>query len=445
MRVTLVYPSMGGRVRAAQMQPLSIAALAALAPGDITVRFFDDRVEAVDYDAPAELAAISVQTFTAKRAYEIAAEFRRRKVPVVLGGFHVTAVPDEAAEHADAVVVGQAEESWPRLLADARAGRMQRVYRQERRPSLEGLHYRRDIFRGKRYLPINMVEFGRGCPYACGFCSVSEYFGRRKDCRPVREVVDEIRRLPRHIVEFVDDNLIGDVACAKELLRALIPLKIRWVAQAGIEFAFDDELLELAAASGCAGLLLGLESLNEQSLREMGKSGRCRADQFADAIARLHAHGIRICASFLFGYDHDTPAAFADTLTFANRQRFMLALFNHLTPFPGTRLYAEMEAQGRLRFDRWWLASGVRWGDVVFEPKQFSAGALADACRRNRRNFYRPANILRRAMLPANRRRLAESLALNFLVRKDVLEKQGFPLGQKEISCRSNLDASRAC
>ena len=414
------------------MQPLSIAALAGLTPHDVALRVYDDRFEAVDYDAPADLAGISVQTFTAKRAYEIAAEFRRRKVPVVLGGFHATAVPEEAAQHADVVVIGQAEALWPRLLEDARTGRLQRVYRQELRPSLQGLRYPRKIFEGKRYLPINMVEFGRGCPYTCGFCSVSEYFGRRKDCRPVSEVVDEIRALPRRTIQFVDDNLIGDMTRAKELLRALIPLKVRWVAQAGIEFALDEELLELGAASGCAGLLIGLESLNEDSLRQMGKSARCRAAQFAEAIARIHVRGIRICASFLFGYDHDTPEAFQNTLRFANDQKFMLALFNHLTPFPGTPLYHDMEAQQRLRFDRWWLTPGFRWGDVVFQPKHFSAGDLADACGRNRRSFYHPANILRRVTLPANRRRLAESLALNFLVRKEVQEKQGFPLGRSQ-------------
>ena len=429
MHVTLVYPSIGGRVRAAQMQPLTMAALAGLTSADVAVSFYDDRIETVPYDVSTDLVGISVQTFTAKRAYEIAAEYRRRNVPVVLGGFHVTAVPEEAAEHADAVVVGEAEESWPRLLDDARAGRLERLYRVERRPSLQGLRYRRDVFEGKRYIPLNLVEFGRGCPYSCSFCSVSEYFGNRKDCRPVSEVAEEIRTLPRRMLEFVDDNLIGDVPRAKELLRALIPLRVRWVAQVGIEFAFDDELLDLAAASGCAGLLIGFESLNEESLRQMGKSARCRAERFAGAIEEIHARGIRICASFLFGYDNDTAEAFPATLVFANEHRFMLALFNHLTPFPGTPLYEEMQVRQRLKFDRWWLTPGFRWGDVVFEPKQFSAGDLAEGCRLNRLKFYEPANIFRRAALPANRRRWLESLALNFLVRRDVREKQGFPLG----------------
>ena len=419
-------------MRAVQMQPLTMAALAGLTPDGVTLSFYDDRLENVPYDLATDLVGISVQTFTAKRAYEIAAEFRRRNVPVALGGFHATAIPEEAAQHADAVVIGEAEESWPRVLEDARTGRLQRVYRTERRPSLRGLRYRRDIFRGKRYLPLSLVEFGRGCPYSCGFCSVGEYFGHRKDCRPVGEVVEEIRTLPRRSLEFVDDNLIGDAERAKELFRALIPLRVRWIAQVGIEIAFDAELLELAAASGCGGLLIGFESLNNENLRQMGKSARCRAAQFSGAIARIHARGIRICASFLFGYDHDTPEAFSDTLEFANEQKFMLALFNHLTPFPGTPLYGEMQTQQRLKHDPWWLAPGFRWGDVVFEPRHLSAGDLADGCRLNRLRFYQPANILRRVTLPANRQHLAESLALNFLVRKDVREKQGFPLGMRQ-------------
>jgi radical SAM superfamily enzyme YgiQ (UPF0313 family) len=228
--------------------------------------------------------------------------------------------------------------------------------------------------------------------------------------------------------------LIGDVERAKEFFRALIPLKVRWIGQAGIEIAFDGELLELAAASGCAGLLIGFESLNEENLREMGKSARCRAERFADAIRRIHGRGIRICASFLFGYDRDTPEAFPATLQFANRQKFALALFNHLTPFPGTPLYQEMQAQQRLKYDRWWLTPGFRWGDVVYQPRHFSAGELADGCRLNRRGFYAPANIFRRAAGPANRRRLLESLAVNFLIRKDTLERQGSPLGLRQSS-----------
>jgi radical SAM superfamily enzyme YgiQ (UPF0313 family) len=248
----------------------------------------------------------------------------------------------------------------------------------------------------------------------------------------VSEVIDEIRALPRRMVQFVDDNLVGDFAGAKELFRALIPLKICWMAQAGIEIAFDDELLDLAADSGCVGLLIGIESLNEDSLRQMGKSTRCHADKFSDAIARIHKRGIRICASFQFGYDHDTSAAFQKTLQFANEQKFMLAFFNPLAPYPGTPLYSEMQAQNRLKYDKWWLAHEYHYGDVVYDPKHFSANDLADGCWQNLQSFYMPSNILRRATLAANRRRMAESLVLNFLIRKDVRMKQGFPLGNTQ-------------
>jgi radical SAM superfamily enzyme YgiQ (UPF0313 family) len=430
MHVTFVYPSLGGRVRAVQMQPLTMAALAGLTPQEVQIAFYDDRIEEVPFDNPTDLAGISVQTFTAKRAYEIAAEFRARQVPVVLGGFHVTAEPEEAAEYADAIAIGEAEDLWPSVIDDARAGQLRRVYRGARRAPLTSLRYRRDIFIGKRYLPLNLVELGRGCPYTCNFCSVSQYFGRRKECRPVDEVIEEIRQLPGKLLEFVDDNLIGDPDQAKELLRKLIPLRKRWIAQASIEIAFDDELLRLASASGCAGLLIGFESLNNGNLLQMGKSVRCGAEEFSAAAEKIHNRGIRICASFMFGYDCDTVGAFSATLKFAGQKKFLLGLFNHLTPFPGTPLYEEVQAARRFRYDRWWMAPGFRWGDVVYEPRQMTAAALEEGCRQARKAFYRTSSILHRVSLPANRQRVLESLALNVLIRRDVKEKQGFALGR---------------
>ena len=429
MRVTLIYPSMGGRIRATQMQPLTMAALAGLTPKDVSLLFYDDRIEQIPYDQPTDLVGISVQVFTARRAYEIAVEFRRRRVPVVLGGFHVTSVPEEAAAHADAIVIGESEVLWPGVIEDARSGRLKRVYQMGERPCLRGLNYRRDIFFGKRYLPVNLVEFGRGCPHVCSFCSVGVHFGHRKSCRPVSEVVEEIQGLPRRRILFTDDNLIGDVGRAKELFRALIPLNVRWTAQTGIEIAHDDELLRLATASGCEGLLIGFESLNEGSLRQMQKSITSGADKFDEAVRKIHSHGVKICASFLFGCDHDTTETFESTLAFANEKKFLLALFNHLTPYPGTPLYEELSSQNRLRHEKWWLAPGFRWGDVVFDPKNISAETLSERCRLNRRKFYKFANVLRRVSLAVNRRSLLGSLALNLLVRREIREKQGFPLG----------------
>ena len=255
------------------------------------------------------------------------------------------------------------------------------------------------------------------------------HFGHRKSCRPVSEVVEEIRGLPRGRILFADDNLIGDVGRAKELFRALIPLHVRWTAQAGVEIAFDDELLRLATASGCEGLLVGFESLNEGNLRQMRKSATNGVLRFDEAIRKIHHQGIKICASFVFGCDHDTSESFESTLVFANEKKFLLAFFNHLTPYPGTPLYEELKSQNRLRHEKWWLSSGFRWGDVVFDPKNMSAETLSESCRLNRRKFYNFANILRRVSLGVNRRAILGSLALNFLVRREIREKQGFPLG----------------
>ena len=430
MRVTLIYPSMGGPMQAAQMQPLTMAALAGLTPKDVSLSFYDDRIEKIPYDEPTDLVGISVQVFTAKRAYEIAVEFRRRGVPVVLGGFHVTSMPEEAMEYANAIVMGEAEALWPGVIEDAGRNRLQRVYQSGKRACLRGLNYRRDIFYGKRYLPVNLVEFGRGCPHGCTFCSVGVHFKRGKTCRPVSEVIEEIQTLPRRRLFFVDDNLIGDIGRAKDLFRALIPLNVRWVAQSGIEIAFDGELLQLAAVSGCEGLLIGFESLNEGSLQQMNKTTRSGSQTYDEAVRNIHSQGIRICASFVIGCDDDTHETFGATLAWAKGKNFLLAFFNHLTPYPGTAFYEDFKSQNRLRHEKWWLASSFRWGDVVYSPKHIHAEALSENCRLNRREFYSVASILRRASLGVNRRSLLGSLALNFLVRREIREKQGFPLGR---------------
>lgn len=434
LKVTLVYPSMGEKMRAAQLEPLTMAALAGLTPKNISLSFWDDRIEDIPYHEPTDLAAITVHTFTAKRAYEIAAEFRQRNVPVVLGGFHVSFMPEEALEYADAVVIGEAEELWPLVLKDVRNGTLQKIYRTEQISSLQGLRYRREIFNGKRYLPVSLVEFGRGCPSACTFCSVSVFFQQRKRCRPVSEVLEEIRTLPHKNILFVDDNLVGDREKARELFHALTPLKKSWNAQTAIEITEDDELLQLAADSGCYGLMIGFESLQERNLRQMGKSPEYNRPNYERSIRKIHGLGIKICASFLFGYDYDTRDSLDSTLAFAMEKKFLLGFFCHLTPFPGTAFYALLESQKRLKWDKWWLSPGYRWGDVVFEPKNCSARELSEWCQRTRRMFYGSSGIMRRMLLKANRKSLLTSLALNFSIRREVFEKQGFLLGTKPLA-----------
>src|SRR5215472_15491433 len=373
MRLTLIHPCIGRRqgqpyIRTWQMEPLAPATLAGLTPRDrdTRVRFYDDRTEAIPFDEPTDLVAMSVETYTAKRAYQIASEYRRRGVPVVMGGFHPTLVPDEVAEYAESIVIGEAEGLWPEVIDDFRNGRLQNVYRQPKRPPLTGLRPDRSIFAGKRYLPVGLIEAGRGCHFRCEFCAVQSYFSNTQTRRPVDENIEEIRRIKKPLIFFVDDNITSNMDQAKEFFRALIPLKIRWVSQASINAAHDEEFLRLIKASGCQGLLIGFESLNPDNLRRMHKGFNTMRGGYEVALANLRRHGIRLYATFILGYDDDDETTVRGALEFALRHRFYIVAFNHLTPFPGTPLYARLAREGRLRFERWWLDPGYRYGMVPF-------------------------------------------------------------------------------
>jgi radical SAM superfamily enzyme YgiQ (UPF0313 family) len=443
MRLTLIHPCVGRRagepyIRSWQMEPLAPAVLAGLTPPGVQVRFYDDRLEAVPFDEPADLVALSVETYTARRAYQIASEYRRRGVPVVLGGFHPTLVPEEASEYAEAIVVGEAEGVWPEVLADAAGGRLRRVYRAPARPSLRGLRPDRSIFAGKRYLPIGLVEAGRGCHFRCEFCAVQAYFGSTQTRRPEEEILDEIRRvrgMGRKLIFFVDDNITSNMAQAKAFFRALIPLRIRWVSQASINAAHDEEFLRLLKASGCQGLLIGFESLNPDNLARMGKSFNTARGGYEVALANLRRHGIRLYVTFILGYDEDDGDTSRETLAFALRHRFYMVAFNHLTPFPGTPLYERLEREGRLLFDRWWLHPRYRYGMVPFAPRGATAEEVRARCVEARSAFYSWPSMLRRSLdFRVNSNSFfmwSNFFVINTLMRKEVLQRQDFPLGDE--------------
>jgi len=443
VRLTLIQPCMGRRrgapyIRTWQMEPLAPALLAALTPPDVTIRFFDDRMEPIPYDEPTDLVAVTVETYTARRAYQIAGEYRRRGVPVVMGGFHATLMPDEVANYAEAVVVGEAEGLWPRVVDDFRRGRLARRYQSDRRPSLAGSTPDRRIFAGKNYLPVALVETGRGCPHPCEFCAIQTFFGRTHRWRPVDEVVEELRGIDKPLIFFVDDNIVADPPRAKELLRALIPLRIRWVGQAGIDAAFDEELLGLLAQSGCQGLLIGLESLDPDTLASMGKGFATARGSYETALANLRRQGIRLYVTFVFGYDGDSAASLDQAQAFAARQRFYLAAFNHLTPFPGTPLYQRLEREGRLLFERWWLDPAYRYGMLPFTPAGITPQALEESCIDARRRFFGLPSILRRSLdFRVNSRSLfmwGHFFVINLLMRREVLQRRQYPLGDEGCS-----------
>src|SRR5438876_2965581 len=438
MRLTLIYPSVGrkeGRpyVRAWQMQPLSMAVLAALAPSDVEVRFYDDRLEAIPFDQPTDLVALSVETFTALRSYRIARRFRERGVPVVMGGYHVTLLPEEAQREADAIVVGDAEPVWARLIDDARHRRLEPVYDGRGRRSLAGVRGRREIFRGKRYQNVTLVEFARGCNFRCDFCSITAFHDAAQNHRPADEVAAEMAATGSRRFFIVDDNLVSQPAHARELCRALIPLGVRWVGQASIHIAQDQELLDLMAGSGCQGVLIGMESLDPANLRDMGKGWNLAGGSYAESLARFRKHGLAVYGTFVFGYDNDDAAVVRRSVAFAREQKLFLAAFNHLVPFPGTPLYRRLSAESRLRTPKWWLDPDGRVGDVVFSPRKMAPEELQALCLEARREFFRWGSIVERGLdARANARpplMVAIYLGLNVSAHFDIDLRQGLRLG----------------
>jgi radical SAM superfamily enzyme YgiQ (UPF0313 family) len=445
MRLTLVHPCIGRRrgqpyIRTWQMEPLAPATLAGLTPRDrdTDIRFYDDRTESIPFDEPTDLVALSVETYTAKRSYQIASEFRRRGVPVVMGGFHPTLVPDEASEYAESIVVGEAEELWPTVVDDFRNGRLQREYRQPTRPSLSGVRLDRSIFAGKRYLPVGLVEAGRGCHFRCEFCAIQSYFANTQTRRPIEEIVDEVRSVKKPLIFFVDDNITSNMDQAKEFFRALIPLNIRWVSQASINAAHDEEFLRLIKASGCQGLLIGFETLDPENLRRMRKSFNLMNGGYEQALANLRRHEIRLYVTFILGYDADRGDTLEKTLAFAQQHRFYIVAFNHLTPFPGTPLYDRLKSEGRLLYERWWLDPGYRYGMVPFTPQGMTADQVKDRCIEARQRFYSIASILARSLdIKLSARNLfmwRNFFPINLLFRSEVLQRKDFPLGDESYT-----------
>ena len=440
MRLTLIHPAIGRKpgqkyIGTWQMEPLPAATLAGLTPPGVDVKFYDDRMEAIPFDEPTDLVAISVETYTAKRAYQIASEYRKRRIPVVMGGFHAMLCPEEVADYAEAVVVGEAEAIWPQVIDDARHGTLQKIYRAAERPYLGGLRPDRSIFRGKKYLPIGLVEAGRGCHFKCDFCAIQTVFERTQTRRPVDDIIAELMRLRgenKRFFFFVDDNITSNMRQAKELYEALIPLKIRWVSQASINAAHDEEFLDLIARSGCEGLLIGFESLNPDNLKAMDKDFNTMKGGFEVALANLRRYGIKLYLTFVFGYDEDTTESFMQTVEFARDHRIYIGAFNHLTPFPGTPLYERLANEGRLLYDSWWLDDAYRYNMIPFQPKRMSPEELQRGCLEARKAFYSVPSIVRRSMDRVNRPDFFmfwNFYLINWMIRGEVAARDFYPLG----------------
>lgn len=376
---------------------LTVPYLAGLTPPHWQVRFADDNYSEVDAaDAP-DLVGISVNTMSAHRAYALADSFRARGIPVVLGGWHVTFCPDEAAAHADAVVVGEADDVWGAVLADVERGALRPRYTSRNDTDLARYpRVRRDLLDGRRYFTQNLVQATRGCPYRCSFCSVSTINPKYRR-RPVADVAAEIRRLDGRTLFFIDDNLLIHRKYTRELFEALVPLRRRWVGEASIDLADDPELLDLAVASGMSGLLVGFESVVPGSIREMNKHRTNRAERYRQQIDALQSRGVGVLAMFTFGFDEDGPDVFERTLAFCEEADVFGASFGILTPFPGTPTFEKLAAAGRIRTRDWRLYDLQH---QVFDLPGWAPGALEAGVRAIEKRYYSwPAFVWRTARL----------------------------------------------
>jgi len=398
-KLLLVFPkSEGGywgKVRhgRAGLVSLGLSTVAALTPPDWNVVIADARVAPIDFNQKVDLVGITGYTAEIPSTYTIADEFRKRGVPVVLGGVHVSALPSEALEHADAVIIGEAEGVWEKLLADFAAGAMQSTYRSEKFCSMEQMKIpRRDLLNRKMYTSFNSLQATRGCPFDCDFCAVTGVFGRKFRTRPVEDVLNEIRTFDTRDFLFADDNICGKPDYAKELFRQLIPLNKKWGGQTSITIAKDDELLNLYAKSGGRYAFIGIESLSQKNLQDINKSWN-KAIDYEQAIRKIHRAGINIIGSFIFGLDDDEPFVFRHTFDFIQKTRIAAAQFHILTPFPGTRLYGRMEKDGRI-IDRDW--SKYHTSEVVFQPAKMTIKELQDGYSWIFRQTYSARSVLSR-------------------------------------------------
>jgi len=429
MKVTFICPRLIDKRLAQDMQPLALAILASLTPPDVEIVFYDERFEPIPYAEPTDLVALTVETFTASHAYQIAAQYRQRGIPVVMGGYHPTLAPDEVLQHADAIVVGEAEQVWPILIQDVKAGCLQRIYRSGRLENIAGIQPNRRIFQGKSYSQFVPIEYGRGCRYACDFCASHAFRGPGLCHRPVKDVVADIETLESKFLFFVDDNFFSNVQQARDLCAALRPLKVHWLCQTSLDIAENQEILELMARSGCFGVLIGFESLDEGNLIQMGKKANLGHRDYATCIQRFHDKGLLIYANFVFGYDHDTSRIFETTYEFALRSKFYLAQFNPLMPMPGTGLYEQLGTEKRLIVDPWWLDPNYRVGQAAFIPRGMTPDDLTAGCARLNHAFYSHRTILQRALDPDawghNLFSLGIFMAGNLMLRQEVYSRLG--------------------
>lgn len=404
MKIKLISPDpqWDSRISSSETHKIlkvSLPLLAALTPPEHEVKIVDEAFAADDIEEAVDLVGLTVMTELAPRAYRLADLYREHGIKVVLGGIHPTVLPEEALLHADAVVVGEGEEAWPRLVRDAAAGTLARLYRSSgpfdlsRLPIPARRLYPRPTRRALTPLGVGL-EASRGCAYDCEFCSIARVMGRGYRVRPVGQVLDEIAAIESENLFFVDDALALDRRTAKALFTDMAPFRTRWVGQGTLSLAEDPGLLRLMRKAGCHGLLVGFETVSAAARETMRKTRTLRISQ-GEAARRFHEEGIPLLGAFVFGFDGESEDVFDRTIEFALKHRLDSLQVRLLCPFPGTALYERLLAEGRLLAPRWWLED-CRPGRLLYRPRGMTPEALLAGVARVQRELFTLPGIARR-------------------------------------------------
>lgn len=424
---------------------LALANIAALTPSKYKIIVCDEQISPVDYNIKVDLVAISVNTSVSKRAYEIADNFRRKGTKVVLGGLHPSLMPEESLKHADSIVIGDANGSWIELLNDLEDNKLKRKYVSNQTENLILPVPKWEIFKGMGYVNTNFVEATRGCSHNCRFCSTSPFYHHKHRIRQIDDVVRDIRSVkcfPKKFIFFVDDNIVCNKEYAKNLFRALIPLNIYWISQATVDIGEDEELVKLAAESGCFGLFLGFDSISKANLKDMNKKHN-KVEEYKTTVNLLHKYGIGVEGGFIFGYDKDTPEVFRETFNFLTKSNMESFLAIYLTPIPGTKMYDEFKKQKRLVTNDY---SFYDFRHIVVKPKNMSTEQLYEGVSwiskefnskplMKKRIFFKLKDFLKH---PSVRRLLGlvGTLAINLAFRSRIKDLSGdgtFPKSFRKI------------
>lgn len=407
MRITVIRVSMFEGKSYDAMKPLIFPIIAGLTPEDITLEFIDDRVEELPESIDSDVIAFSADIFSAKRAYILAKKLKTRDNITVIGGFHPTVLPKESAIYCDVVIVGDAEDTWPEFIRDLKNKEVKNKYISHFNTPFREINVNHCSFTGKSYQKIGITQFSRGCKYNCDFCSIKAMYKGSVRQKDTGSIVQELKNSKEKLFFFSDDNIFYDEASAYKLLK---------------------EMKE----SGCFLVLIGFESLNIKNLEQMNKRANLEINDYEKAIYNIYSHGLLIYATFVLGYDYDTPKTIKETVRFALKHNFTIANFNPLIPMPGTLLYQRLKKENRLIFEKWWLSNNYKYGDTAFYPKNLTPEELMTGCREARYTFYSTYNIFKRLAgnkLHWNLKRFFIYLIANAVSKKEIHRKQGRLLG----------------